>query len=1400
MKLRYHQFYKYPILAVAILGTAQAQVTGLRQHQVIPMSVGSGEVVSFSPTQDTLAVTDNSAGGIRLYRHNGTAFSNHATVDVAAWFTANPVADFVYSDVTSVALSTDGSGIGVAAAINGSTVNVGGTDYTTQIPQLGRLVFFNLETGAVIGSVAAGYHPDMVAIKNGKVAVANEAQHAWAGSGVNVLAFDSVQQPGSVTVADLTGLNKDTLAAALATLPVTTTDFSGVSGMISGLRDHTSFDPDNTKAKHFHIEPEYIAFSPDNTQLFVGLQENNAIAVLNLADNTWANITGLGQQAITVDASDDDDLFDVTNACFGLPMPDSLATWTAGGNTYIITANEGDARVDDGDIQRLSAANTMYGLATGFTPSTNNNDFGRLNILRDQSLNGPVFPTASPNSDINKLVSMGTRGLSLWKKEADNSVSFVSHLPLESELFARDPQRHNSNNGGLKTAFDARSDDKGPEPEAVAVTTLAGGTVIAVAGMERQNGVVVVDITNPASPQVLRYINDSGQGLISPETVTIVDAVDSPTNTVLAIVGYEGIIDANPAVAGGVGVYEINPASFRLQVLHASDMEADTSSIVSAPQFAALVDKIEDAAGINASITIGAGDCFIPGAFLSAGNDSATVASLRTALGFVFGYTAPSTLRENSGRPDIAIMNAIGFDATCIGNHEWDLGATEFANIVLPVPQTSKTSMRHYGAAFPFLSANLDFSAVVSVPPAVTDLAPRFTSDIRNTGAFAPHPNENYPGISASPTNAKLAKSAIIERGGEKIGVLGVTPPDLASISSPGLVTVTGPTGAVVVSPRTYNLDALAAHLQPTINALVAAGCNKIVMATQLQQIENEKLLATKLRHVDIIVAGGSGTIYSNSGILQPGDTSAGAYPYSTTDLDGRTVAVVSGDGQYQYLGRLVVDFNADGHITAVNSASDNIAVNAAAVASTWGVLEANLPTTAYATGTRGGTVKAVTDAVSAIINAKDGLILGKSSVYLEGRRANVRQQETNFGNLSADANLWYAKNIDSTVEVSLKNGGGIRNSIGAVSPLGVPGITAANPTAGTAPGKLAGDVSRLDVEDSLKFNNQLTLFTVTASELKLLLEHAVAGSNGTGTANATAGQFCQLGGIQVVADLAETPVTYTSAGTPPVISAVNGGNRIRYAALINSSGAVTEVLISNGIVLNPARTVRMVTLNFAVNSSPASSDFGGDSYPFPYIARLSSVESRVDLTTDGSGGVDAYKLATSTLTSNTPVEGRGSEQDAFAEYMLAFHASTPFNKADTAVELDRRIIQGTTDSDADGYSNAIEVASLGLDPDVANTSSQINTALAVQQAGRLAGRTDVTSSPAAYSLYTASSIQDLRGTGNLLIQAGGANVTLTLPLEKSTGLNTWGPADEDLEATFPKTQGKEFYRVILPQ
>lgn len=1369
-----------PLLVALLISATQAplsaQVTGLRQHQVIPLAIGAGEVVGFSPNQNTLAVTNDSIGGVSLLRHNGTAFVAHAEVNIAQWFTDNPVAGFVYAEITGLAIDEGNSGIGVANILNGSTVVVditstvnnvvvGPTPLTNSIPQIGRAVFFNMETGAVIGSVPVGYHPDAVAIKNGIVAIANEGQHAWTGNEdipTKVSDFDQYQQPGSVSVINLNTLNAATLGAALGSLTVNTIDFSGVPGLIAEVRDHTSFDPADTKPKHFHIEPEYVVFSPDNTKLIVSLQENNALAVLNLTTLAWDNVTSLGQIPIVIDTSDRDAVFNVTNPALGLPMPDGIATWEQGGITYVITADEGDARVDDGDIQRYRAASTTFGLADGFTASTNNNDYGRLKVIIDQILNGPV---SDPASRIDKIVCLGTRGLSLWRKEANNSMSFVSHLPLETELFNRDPQRHNSNRGGIKGTFDTRSDDKGPEPEGVAVTTLSNGTVIAVAVMERQNGVIVVDITNPAAPQVVRYINDSDAGLISPETVTIVDAVDSPTGNALAIVGYEGVISSG--IVGGVGVYEINAPAFRLQVLHASDMEGSISSITTAPQFAALVDALEEDSGMDASVTIGAGDCFIPGAFLSAGNDFSTRASLKSSLGFAFGYDASGVdLRENPGRPNIAIMNSIGFDATCIGNHEFDLGSNEFANIVLPDPRTSRTNMRHYGAAFPFLSANLDFSAD-------STLNARYTSDIRNIGAFAPHPFANYPGMNASPTNAKLAKSAIIERGGEKIGVIGVTPPDLASISSPGLVTVTGPQGAVSVSPRTYDLDALAAHIQPSIDALVAAGCNKIIMASHLQQLGNEKQLATKLRHVDIIIAGGSGVIMAKPGtVLQPGDTIGEDYPFTTTDLDGHTVAVVSGEGEYEYLGRLVVDFNNEGHITGIDTVSNSITVNEASVTAEWGAQDP------YAAGTRGGAVKAMTDVINTVISAKDGLILGKSSVFLEGRRTSVRQQETNFGNLSADANLWYAKQFDSTVEVALKNGGGIRNAIGAIDANGNLLPTAANPSAN----KLSGDISQLDVEDSLKFNNSLTALSATVEQLKVLLEHGVQGSNGTGFDKSTPGQFAQLGGLRVVADLARTPISYSS--TANVITSINGGERIRYAALLNEAGAVTEVLIANGQILNPGREVRLVTLNFLANPGAAGSDFGGDSYPLPWVVRTNPSANRVDLSVDATANQATFAAA-------------GSEQDAFAEFMLAFHGISPFNKADTTVDLDRRIIQGLYDSDGDGFHNGFEVATLGLDPDVANSGSEIDAVLA---GIRTAGQADVTSNPSAFSLYTASSIQDLRGTGNLLIQASGANVTLTLPLQKSTTLDAWEPAAANLEATFPKTEGKEFYRLTLPQ
>jgi len=856
---------------------------------------------------------------------------------------------------------------------------------------------------------------------------------------------------------------------------------------------------------------------------------------------------------------------------------------------------------------------------------------------------------------------------------------------------------------------------------------------------------------------------------------------------------------------------------YKLQVLHASDMEADVVSLETAPRFAALVDKLEDSTDVDASVTIAAGDTFIPGAFLSAGNDSSTRTPLKTALGQLFGFTATGTatdLRENSGRPDIAILNAIGFDASCIGNHEFDLGSTEFASIVLPDVRGTLANMRHYGAAFPFLSANLDFSGV---PSSDSALAARATTQVLPVSRFRANPSTDASYVSTASTNIalhpKIAKAAIIERGDQKIGVLGVTPPDLANISSPGRVAVTGPQGATLVSPRTYDLDGLAAHLQPVIDSLRTNGCNKIILATQLQQIENEKGLAQKLDGVDVIVAGGSGTIYANNtNNLLPGDSSAGAYPYLTTDKFGKNVAVVSTEGQYQYLGQLVVDFNANGEV--VGTAGDTLPATAAQVEALWGS-DTNAP---YAAGTRGGAVKGLTDAVGAIISAKDGLILGKTSVFLEGRRTLVRQQESNFGNLSADANLWYARQYDTNVRVSLKNGGGIRNAIGSTDANGGLQPTKAN----AAANKAAGDVSRLDIEDSLKFNNALSLLTVKASQLKMLLEHGAAGSNGTGNTNNTPGQFSQVAGIVVVLDLSKTAQTYTSAAN--VISAVNSGERVRYAALTDASGKPTDVIVANGQVLEPDRLIRLVTLNFLANAGSAGSDFGGDSYPYPYILRVngSSSYDRKDL---NSGSLSPALPGTFPALSSFATAG--TEQDAFAEYLQAFYASTPFGLADTAVDLDRRIVQSSAlgtfaDTDGDGYSNAEETSyyTLGMNADAAATTGQLNALTRVRQAGqadvtatpggyglftsadvsasRLLGQTDVTSNPSNYSLYTAPTA-DVRLDG--LVLGLETNNVVTMKLQSSDNLTSWTDISTVPNVNVNVSGSKKFFRfqAVLP-
>jgi Ca2+-binding RTX toxin-like protein len=257
-----------------------------------------------------------------------------------------------------------------------------------------------------------------------------------------------------------------------------------------------------------------------------------------------------------------------------------------------------------------------------------------------------------------------------------------------------------------------------------------------------------------------------------------------------------------------------------------------------------------------------------------------------------------------------------------------------------------------------------------------------------------------------------------------------------------------------------------------------------------------------------------------------------------------------------------------------------------------------------------------------------------------------VRSEETNLGNLTADANLAFARSVDPTVMVSLKNGGGIRNSIGqSLIPTGsVDGVPELLPTAAVfdAQGNVVkpeGGISRNDIANALSFNNGLSLVSVTPAELKALIEFGLeAGVGG--------GRFPQVGGMAFSYDLSRP-----------------AGERVLNLTIEDQSGNDLDVVVRGGAVVgDPNRTIRMVTLDFLAN--------GGDGYPFASLAS----PNRIDLTASAT----APRTGVATFAAN------GSEQDALAEYLAAnYSPAAPFGEADTAQLLDTRLQNLAVRSDA---------------------------------------------------------------------------------------------------------------------
>ena len=343
---------------------------------------------------------------------------------------------------------------------------------STTITNPGIVQFYDTTTRSLTGgtnTLTVGALPDMLTFSadGSKLLVANEGTPSTYGAKIgtttpHVYGPAAVDPVGSVTVIDM---NTRTVTA--------TAGFAGVTQTGSNIRLNTGMD----------FEPEYIAINNSGTKAYVTLQEANAIGVLDLNSNSFEKIVGLGAKDFSLPGNQIDPLNNnsvsfISPNVKGLYMPDGIAAYQFNGKDYLVMANEGDFRADDGD--RITAGS--LGAASP------------LNNLR-------VSATDSTAGD---LYAAGARSFSI--RDGDGNLVFDSGDFLDKKA------------AELGIYDDGRSRDKGVEPEGVELFTISGRTIAAI-GLERtlKSAVALYDVTDPANASFLDMIVTDGD--LAPEGI-----------------------------------------------------------------------------------------------------------------------------------------------------------------------------------------------------------------------------------------------------------------------------------------------------------------------------------------------------------------------------------------------------------------------------------------------------------------------------------------------------------------------------------------------------------------------------------------------------------------------------------------------------------------------------------------------------------------------------------------------------------------------------------------------------------------------------------------------------------------------------------------------------------------
>lgn len=465
--------------------------------------------------------------------------------------------------VTSLDLGSFGiPGSPTSVAVQGGIAAVSVANDDDALP--GSVAFVDINaavpTPVIIG---VGVLPDSLAFTpdGNFVVVANE------GEPVGDDNDDLIVDPeGSISVVDISGG-----IAGLTQANVATADFSAFNGQEDALRSAgIRIFPGNRASQD--LEPEFVTISPDGGTAVVTIQENNALAFVDIATATVTSLISLGTSDSPFDPSNEDGGISIADQpALRFLQADGIDAFDIGGETFYIVANEGDGRdainqiVDFERVADVTLDPTAFPDAATLQLEEN---LGRLEVsIVDGDTDG--------DGDLDQLFALGGRSFAIL--DASGNRVFESGSDLESITADAFPDNFNSDNDA--NTFDSRSDDGGPEPEGV-TTGVVDGITYGFIGLERVGGVVVYDLSNPAAPSFVQYINNrdfsvvfdedeegdpdptdeqlAAVGDLGPEGLTFISAADSPNGQPLLVVtnevsGTTSIFQIDPAIAGGRG-------------------------------------------------------------------------------------------------------------------------------------------------------------------------------------------------------------------------------------------------------------------------------------------------------------------------------------------------------------------------------------------------------------------------------------------------------------------------------------------------------------------------------------------------------------------------------------------------------------------------------------------------------------------------------------------------------------------------------------------------------------------------------------------------------------------------------------------------------------------------------